>query len=200
MERGRGQEQGGEKSAHWGGNWPITTGHLPQVNAGPVQVFSVGNLRIVPYNLSISWEKFRIWNRGGSGAVTLGMTTSNSLVFFFLGVAMVFAPAELPQFFPANAGDGSCTSALWLGVMGVAQALLGLTAALFNETARVRAAIERWDPIGQTFNQPDVQWVAPASLYVVAGKKYAMARSGYAMAGKTYAVTSNSMAASEMAA
>ena len=121
------------------------------------------------------------------------MTTNNSLVFFLLGVAMLFVPAELPQFFPANAGDGSCTSALWLGVMGVAQALLGLTAALLNETARVRAAIESWDPIGQTFSQPEVQWVAPASLYAVAGKQYAMAR-------KTYTVAGNNMAAGEMAA
>ena len=114
------------------------------------------------------------------------MTTNNSLVFFLLGVAMIFAPIELPQFFPANAGDGSCTSALWLGVMGVAQALLGLTVALFNETARVHAAIESWDPIGQTFNQPEVRWVAPASLYVGAGNNYAVA--------------GNNMAASKMAA
>ena len=106
---------------------------------------------------------------------------------------MFFAPGELPEFFPANAGDGSCTSALWLGVMGVAQTLLGVIAVLQNETARVRAAIESWDPIGQTFSQPEVQWVAPASLYAVAGKQYAMAR-------KTYTVAGNNMAAGEMAA
>jgi hypothetical protein len=121
------------------------------------------------------------------------MTTNNSLVFFLLGVAMIFAPAELPQFFPANAGDGSCTSALWLGVMGVTQAFLGLTIALLNETARVHAAIESWDPIGQTFSQPEVRWVAPASLYVGARKSYAVARTSYAVAG-------SNMAASKMAA
>lgn len=97
------------------------------------------------------------------------MTTNNSLVFLLLGVAMFFAPLELPQYFPANAGDGSCTSALWLGVMGVAQAMLGLTAALHNEVTRIRVAIESWDPLAQTFDQPEVQWSVPPSLYVVAG-------------------------------
>jgi len=97
------------------------------------------------------------------------MTTNNSLVFLLLGVAMFFAPLELPQLFPANAGDGSCTSALWLGVMGVAQAMLGLAAALHNETTRIRVAIESWEPLGQTFDLPEVQWAMPPSLYVVAG-------------------------------
>ena len=96
------------------------------------------------------------------------MTTNNSLVFLLLGVAMFFAPGELPQLFPANAGDGSCTSALWLGVMGVTQSLFGAIAVLQNETARLRAAIETWDPLGQTFDRPEVQWVVPASLYAVA--------------------------------
>ena len=96
------------------------------------------------------------------------MTTNNSLVFLLLGVAMFFAPLELPQFFPANAGDGSCTSALWLAVMGVAQAALGLAIALHNETTRIRVAIESWDPLGQTFDVPEVQWSVPPSLYVMA--------------------------------
>ena len=97
------------------------------------------------------------------------MTTNNSLVFLLLGVAMFCAPGELPQFFPANAGDGSCTSALWLEVMGVAQALLGFVAVLQNEIVRLQATIESWEPLGRTFDMPEVQWVAPASLYVLAG-------------------------------
>ena len=158
----------------------------PTPTPAPSTGFPSGILQIVPYNRGISWENFHRWNRGRKRAVTLGMTTNNSLVFFTLGVAMIFAPVELPQFFPANAGDGSCTSALWLGVMGVAQAFLGLVAALHNETIRLRAAIESWDPIGRTFDMPEVQWVVPASLY--------------ARAGKNYAAPGNNMAASEMAA
>jgi len=97
------------------------------------------------------------------------MTTNNALAFLLLGAGMLFAPAGLPEFFPANAGDGSCTSALWLGVMGVGQGLLGLTVGLMNGMLQLRAAIETWDPLGRTFDLPEVQWAMPASLYVVAG-------------------------------
>jgi len=84
---------------------------------------------------------------------------------------MILAPAEWPQLFPANAGDGSCTSALWLVVMGPLHVLLGLTMVLRNETARVRLAIETWDPLGRPFDQPEVQWAMPASLYAATGSE-----------------------------
>ena len=96
------------------------------------------------------------------------MTTNNALVFVLLGLGMFFAPAEMPQLFPADAGDGSCTSELWLGVMGLMQVLLGLTMAMHNETMRLRAAIEAWDSLDRTFDHAEVQWAMPASLYAVA--------------------------------
>jgi len=96
------------------------------------------------------------------------MTTNNALVFLLLGLGMFFAPTELPQLFPANAGDGSSTSELWLGVMGLMQVVLGLTIAVQNETIRLRAAIEAWDSLDRTFDHAEVQWAMPASLYAVA--------------------------------
>src|SRR3954469_1975417 len=99
--------------------------------------------------------------------VPQGMTTNNALGFTLLGLGMIFAPTEVPQFFPANAGDGSCTSALWLGVMGSMNFLLGLGVALHNETLRLHAAIETWDPLGQIFDLTEVRWAVPASLYAV---------------------------------
>lgn len=96
------------------------------------------------------------------------MTTNNALVFVLLGLGMFFAPAELPQLFPANAGDGSSTSGLWLGVMGVGQMLLGLTIAMHNEIIRLRAAIEEWDSLERTFDLAEVRWAMPASFYAVA--------------------------------
>jgi hypothetical protein len=97
------------------------------------------------------------------------MTTNNALAFLLLGVGMFVAPFELPQFFPANAGDGSCTSALWLGVMGTLQAVLGAGQVMQNELARLRQAIETWDPLGRTFDLPEAQWAMPASFFVAAG-------------------------------
>jgi len=96
------------------------------------------------------------------------MTTNNALVFLLLGLGMIFAPTELPQLFPANAGDGSCTSALWLGVMGLVNFLLGTGVAGYNETIRLHAAIGTWDPIGRPFDLAEVRWAMPASLYAVA--------------------------------
>jgi hypothetical protein len=55
-----------------------------------------------------------------------GMTTSNALGFFLVGIAMFFAPALLPDSFAVRALDGSSTSALWLGVMGLFKAAMGI--------------------------------------------------------------------------
>ncbi len=95
------------------------------------------------------------------------MTTNNAIGFILLGLGMIFSPAELPQLFPVNAGDGSCTSALWLEVMGPMNCLIGLTVAAHNETIRLRALIETWDPLGRTFDLAEVRWAMPASLYAV---------------------------------
>lgn len=93
------------------------------------------------------------------------MTTNNALIFFLVGLAMLFAPAEVPQYFPANAGDGSSTSALWLGLMGLMQGVLGLSVALHNETIRLRTAIEAWVALDRTFDHAEVRWAMPPSLY-----------------------------------
>ena len=95
------------------------------------------------------------------------MTTNNALGFILLGLGMICAPTEAPLLFPANAGDGSSTSALWLGVMGPLSFLLGLTGAVYNEALRLRAGIEAWDPLGQMFDLAEVRWAMPASLYAV---------------------------------
>jgi hypothetical protein len=97
------------------------------------------------------------------------MTTNNALVFFLVGLGMLFAPAELPQFFPGDAVDGSNTSALWLGLMGLIQSVLGLAVAMHNETIRLRAAIEAWEPLDRTFDHAQVRWSMPASLYARVG-------------------------------
>jgi len=104
-------------------------------------------------------------NRARRVAVTQGMTTTNALGFMVLGLGMIFAPAEAPQLFPVNAGDGSCTSALWLELMGPLQFLLGLGVAARNEAIRLQAAIESWDPLGRVFDLAEVRWAMPASLY-----------------------------------
>ncbi|MEJ1972588.1 MAG: hypothetical protein WDM96_09055 [Lacunisphaera sp.] len=95
------------------------------------------------------------------------MTTNNAIGFILVGLGMIFAPAEWPQFFPTNAGDGSCTSGLWLGVMGSLNFLIGLAAAAHNETIRLRTFIETWEPLGQGFDLAEVRWAMPASLYAV---------------------------------
>jgi hypothetical protein len=104
----------------------------------------------------------------GSSKVSRSMTTNNALAFLLLGVGMFFVPLEWPQLFPANAGDGSCTSALWLGVMGTLQALLGAGQVMQNEILRLRQAIEAWDPLGRPFDQPEAQWAMPASFFAAA--------------------------------
>jgi hypothetical protein len=96
------------------------------------------------------------------------MTTTNALGFIVLGLGMLLVPADIPQLFPINAGDGSSTSALWLELMGPLQFLLGLAVAGRNEAIRLQAAIEGWDPLGQTFDLAEVRWAMPASLYAVA--------------------------------
>jgi hypothetical protein len=73
----------------------------------------------------------------------------------------------VPLLFTVNAGDGSCTSALWLELMGSLNFLLGLVVAGRNETIRLHEAIETWDPPGRVFDLAEVRWAMPASLYAV---------------------------------
>ncbi len=61
------------------------------------------------------------------------MTTLNAFGFFLFGIGMFFAPAFFPQYFAANALDGSSTSALWLGVMGLFQGAMGIACLILNE-------------------------------------------------------------------
>ena len=61
------------------------------------------------------------------------MTTLNALGFFLLGLVMIFLPVLAPAYFAANALDGSNTSALWLGVMGLFQGSMGTFFILRNE-------------------------------------------------------------------
>ena len=61
------------------------------------------------------------------------MTTLNALGFFLLGIAMLFLPVLAPAYFVANAPDGSNTSALWLGLMGLFQGLMGTFFIFRNE-------------------------------------------------------------------
>jgi hypothetical protein len=96
------------------------------------------------------------------------MTTTNALVFLLLGLGMIFTPAELPQFFPADAGDGSSTSSLWLGLMGFVNFLLGSAVAGSNATQRLHAAISTWDSADRTFGLPEGRPALPASFYLLA--------------------------------
>jgi hypothetical protein len=61
------------------------------------------------------------------------MTTLNALGFFLLGIVMAFLPVLVPGYFIANAADGSNTSALWLGVMGLSQGFMGTFFIMRNE-------------------------------------------------------------------
>jgi hypothetical protein len=61
------------------------------------------------------------------------MTTLNAFGFFLFGMVMFFAPAFFPEYFAAKALDGSSTSALWLGVMGLFQGSMGITFLIRNE-------------------------------------------------------------------
>jgi hypothetical protein len=61
------------------------------------------------------------------------MTTSNALGFFILGITMFFVPAILPDCFAVRALDGSSTSALWLGAMGLFEATMGMFYIARNE-------------------------------------------------------------------
>ena len=97
------------------------------------------------------------------------MTTNNAIAFLVLGLGMFLAPVEFPQFFPPNAMDGSCTSALWLGLMGALQLAMGAGFAAYNETVRLQAAIHAWDPLERPFDLAQLRWAMPASLYAAAG-------------------------------
>lgn len=61
------------------------------------------------------------------------MTTLNAFGFFLFGIVLFFAPAFFPEYFVASALDGSSTSALWLGVMGLFQGSMGLACFIRNE-------------------------------------------------------------------
>jgi hypothetical protein len=94
------------------------------------------------------------------------MTTSHAFGFVFLGVGMVFAPAYYPESFLPNAMDGSCTSALWLEVMGAMNFLIGSIIGLRNELTRLYMAFEEMGlHRGRMFDLSEVQWTMPASLY-----------------------------------
>ena len=94
------------------------------------------------------------------------MTTSHAFGFAVLGVGMIFAPACWPESFMPNAMDGSCTSALWLEVMGAVHFLIGLLTGLQNELTRLAAAFEEMDlPASRMFDLPELRWTMPASLY-----------------------------------
>lgn len=92
---------------------------------------------------------------------------------------MFFAPAYWPESFVANTMDGSCTSALWLEVMGVMNFLIGAVVMMRNELSRLYAAVEEMDLSGwRMFDLPEVRWTMPASLFelerVVAVKQQAI--------------------------
>ncbi|MBL9213943.1 MAG: hypothetical protein JNG83_00555 [Opitutaceae bacterium] len=53
------------------------------------------------------------------------MKSSDALGFLVLGLVLGAAPIAFPEFFPPNARDGSNASALWLGLMGGVNAVLG---------------------------------------------------------------------------
>ena len=79
---------------------------------------------------------------------------------------MVFAPAYYPESFMPNAMDGSCTSALWLEVMGTMNFLIGSVIGLRNELTRLYMAFEEMDLHGwRMFDLSEVRWTMPASLY-----------------------------------
>lgn len=61
------------------------------------------------------------------------MTTLNAFGFFLLGLVMIFVPILLPDYFAANAADGSNTSALWLAVMGIFQGSMSCFYIVRNE-------------------------------------------------------------------
>ena len=76
-------------------------------------------------------------------ALTGNMTTTNALGFFLLGLGMIFLPTLAPSSFGANSLDGSSTSALWLGVMGMFQGSMGLFFILRNETVPLAVRLMR---------------------------------------------------------
>ena len=94
------------------------------------------------------------------------MTTLHAFGFSVLGAGMIFAPACWPGSFLPNALDGSCTSALWLEVMGAVHFLIGSVTGLRNELTRRYLAFEEMDlPGSRMFDLPAVRWTMPASLY-----------------------------------
>src|ERR1043166_1891116 len=54
------------------------------------------------------------------------MNTGNALGFLGFGAIMGLLPAVAPSWFPATGIDGSSARALWLQMMGVVQATMGL--------------------------------------------------------------------------
>jgi hypothetical protein len=54
------------------------------------------------------------------------MNVPNALAFAALGWVMEMLPKAFPSWFPHNGSDGANTRALWLGVMGYLQLMLGL--------------------------------------------------------------------------
>ncbi len=80
------------------------------------------------------------------------MNPANAFGFLVLGIVMWALPVAFPAWFPASAIDGSSTRAIWLEVMGVVQAGLGVSFLLAQYASALRRAVpvpRHAEPLGE---------------------------------------------------
>jgi len=95
------------------------------------------------------------------------MNTTHASLFTVTGCLFLFMPALSPGDFTKLGPDGSCASALWLGIMGFALCSIGLSWLTSEGVQRMRAAIENFDPVLPRLDATQVRWSMPASLYAI---------------------------------
>ena len=103
------------------------------------------------------------------------MNTTHAALFMFTGFLLFFIPAWTPADFTKLGPDGTCASALWLGVVGFVLHAIGLGWLLTAGLQRVRLAVETFDPVLPRFDATELHWSMPPSLFaLVAWEKHGL--------------------------
>lgn len=78
------------------------------------------------------------------------MNLPNAIAFAALGWVMEMLPKAFPSWFPHTGSDGASARALWLGVMGYLQLLLGLGHILHTQVWPLVSRLASQVPSGES--------------------------------------------------
>ncbi len=95
------------------------------------------------------------------------MNPIHASLFALLGVLLFFVPAWDPAGFTQLGPDGTCASALWLGLMGLVLHALGTGWLLIDGLHRLRVAVETFDLELPWLDTTEVRWSMSASHYAL---------------------------------